>query len=52
MTIKEFVFVPEKNKYVLRIDDKSFELTREEAVKLHNVMNKVLKATPQLFPLG
>jgi hypothetical protein len=48
--IKEFYFDIDKNKYILRIGDKSYELTREDAVKLHNVMNKVLKATPQLFP--
>jgi hypothetical protein len=47
--IKEFIFVPEKNKYVLRIDDKTYELSREEAVCLYNTMNKVLKATPPLF---
>lgn len=50
MNIKGFVFNPEKNNYSLRIADKSFELSREEAVTLHNLLNKVLKSTPTLFP--
>lgn len=47
----KFDFDFEKNKYILKINDKSFELTREEAVNIHNTMNKTLKATPQLFNL-
>ena len=39
----------DKNKYILKIDDKTTELSRQEAVNLHNLMNRVLKATPQLF---
>ncbi|MDN5071423.1 hypothetical protein O8C76_10365 [Aliarcobacter butzleri] len=39
----------DKNKYILKIDDKTIELTREESVNLHNTLNRVLKATPQLF---
>ncbi|MCG3686492.1 hypothetical protein [Aliarcobacter butzleri] len=42
-------FDNDKNKYILKINDKTLELTREEAVNLHNSLNRVLKATPQLF---
>lgn len=45
----KFNFDDEKNKYILKIDDKTLELTREESVNLHNILNRVLKATPQLF---
>lgn len=51
MNTFKFDFDFEKNKYILKINDKSFELTREEAVNIHNTMNKTLKATPQLFNL-
>ena len=47
----KFDFDVDKNKYILKINDKTFELTREEAVNIHNTMNKTLKATPQLFNL-
>ncbi|WP_152056722.1 hypothetical protein [Aliarcobacter butzleri] len=49
MFYTKFIFDTEKNKYILKINDKTFELTREESVILHNSLNKVLKATPQLF---
>ncbi|MDN5062036.1 hypothetical protein PJV95_10700 [Aliarcobacter butzleri] len=49
MFYTKFIFDTEKNKYILKINDKTFELTREESVILHNSLNRVLKATPQLF---
>lgn len=51
MNVFKFHFDVDKNKYILKINDKTFELTREEAVNIHNTMNKTLKATPQLFNL-
>lgn len=45
----KFEFDTEKNRYLLRIEDKNFDLSREDAVLLHNILNRVLKATPQLF---
>ncbi|MDX4028349.1 hypothetical protein [Aliarcobacter skirrowii] len=51
MNTFKFDFDVDKNKYILKINEKTFELTREEAVNIHNTMNKTLKATPQLFNL-
>lgn len=48
----KFDFDVDKNKYILKVSDKTFEFTREKAVELQNYMNRTLKATPQLFNLG
>lgn len=52
MLVAKFTFDTDKNKYILKIGDKVFELSREEAVSLHNKLNRVLKATPQLFNMN
>lgn len=41
-------FNGEDNKYTIKIDDKTHELTRAEAVELQNKLTKILKSTPVL----